>query len=158
MAGNTDELKNYKPVNQKFAYKSFPFYWIARASNLYAQRMEKTLKKSSITITGWRILMVLKAHKSLSISELSEHCSFNPSRVTKTVYAMQGRGLLSVNQSKTDGRVSEVRITRKGLALVKQLTANTSKTIDIALEDVSEKELLLINALLQKLVANLADH
>lgn len=158
MRQNTDRLKKYKPTHQQFTYESFPFYWIARASSLYSQRMEKVLKKSGITITGWRIGIVLREHESLNISELSKHCSFNPSTVTKTVYLMQKKGWLAVTQGKADGRVSKVNITPKGCDCINQLIADTSKIIDMALAPLSEKELLQINVLLRKTTDHLADY
>lgn len=152
-----DKLKKYKPINEQFTYKRFPFYWVARVSSLYTQRMEKVLKKSGITITGWRISMVLREHTSLSISELSLHCSFNPSTVTKTVYSMQKKGLLSVSQSESDNRVSKVALAPEGHDLIKQLIVDTTRIVDDSMRDLTEKEVLKITALLQKMITCLSN-
>lgn len=157
MSNKAANIEKYKPGSRHFLYKNFPLYWNARVAELYAQRMKKVLRKSDITITGWRIGMVLREHKSLSISELSTHCSFNPSRVTKTAYAMQAKGWLLISQSQSDGRISEVKITRAGQRLMQQLIENTSRAIDTALDNLSESDLLLINKLLKKLAANLTE-
>lgn len=158
ISDNAGALEKYKPTHEQFTYQKFPFYWIVKSANLYAQRMEKVLKKSGITITAWRVSMVLREHKSLSISELSKHCSFNPSTVTKTVYSMQAKNLLSVTQGVSDARISQVAITEQGMALINQLIANTHRIIDVALENFSEEELLKINALLEKAAINLSDY
>ena len=153
-----DGLSKYKPTDERFVYERFPIYWIARVSSLYTQRMEKVLKRSGVTMTAWRILMVLREHRSLSISKLSLHCSFNLSTVTKTVYSMQKKSLVLVRQSEADGRVSKVTLVKKGRTLIKQLIADTSEIIDALMEGMTEEEVLKINEVFQKITARLADY
>ncbi len=145
-----------KPTSKDFSYEEYPFYWIARAINLYTEQMKKILNKSRITVTGWRIGLILRQHEALSVSELSEICSFSSSRVTKTVYAMQERSLLRIKQSTSDGRVSEVSITPEGNALIGQLIQNTRKTVDLALDGLTDSELLGVQKVMAKVCDNLA--
>ena len=150
-------IDNYKPTHPDFDFRKYPFYWIALIDNIYAQRMEKTLKPLGLTIIGWRVGMLLRHHNSLSVSEISKHSAVKLSTVTKTVYSMQEKGLLKVQQSKQDARVTEVSITANGLALLEKVLLETADIFDRALNGIGEQEILQINALLERLFNNLSD-
>jgi DNA-binding MarR family transcriptional regulator len=70
---------------------------------------------------------------------------------------MQEKGLLKVQQSKQDARVTEVSITANGLALLEKVLLETADIFDRALNGIGEQEILEINALLERLFNNLSD-
>ena len=147
----------YKPSTPGFRYENYPFYWNARVSNRYAQVMEATLKPLGLTITGWRICLILNEHKTLSVSEISTHSAVKLSTVTRTVYAMEEKGLLTVARRKSDARVSDVSITTAGTETIRNVVAETSGFLDRALTGFSHEEIARLNELLTRLFQNLDD-
>lgn len=157
MRNELDKLDGYPSDNGGFTYKKWPFYWIARVNSRYSQQMEKALKRVGLTITGWRVSMLLREHAVLSISEISTHSAVKLSTVTRTVYGMQDKGLLLARPRETDARVTEVVMTRQGRQLIETVIEQTSVVFADALKNFSEKELVSLNESLQRIFANLAD-
>lgn len=157
MIADSDKLAAYKPTHGDFRYQTYPFYWIARVANVYAQRMEKVLKREGLNVTGWRVGMILRQHGSLSISEISSHAAIKLSTVTRCVYLMQERGWLSVSRSPTDARVSEARVTPAGMELIARLIEQTSRVVNRAFRGLSPEELSAMNAVLENIHRNLSD-
>ena len=64
----------YDPLSDDFKRREFPFYWIAQLNALYSQEMERLLKRVDMDVPRWRIIMILKEHSELSISEDRQPC------------------------------------------------------------------------------------
>ena len=73
MIMGSHSLDRFKPTHADFDYRDYPFYWIARLDSRYKQLMEKNLKPLGITMIGWRVLMILRQHQTLSVSDISTH-------------------------------------------------------------------------------------
>lgn len=157
MTVDPDSLEKYKPTYSGFQYQNYPFYWIARVGNIYSQRMERVLKREGLNITGWRVGMILRQHGSLSISEISTHAAMKLSTVTRCVYLMQDKGLLSIRQRQADARVTEVRVTPAGLSLIARVIKQTASVFDRALRGLSPEQLSAVNTLLEQVYRNLSD-
>ncbi|WP_372836503.1 MarR family winged helix-turn-helix transcriptional regulator, partial [Pontibacterium sp.] len=114
MAGRSEKLEKYCPASDNFEIDEFPFYWVARLNSLYAMEMEKTLKPMNMDISRWRVAMLLRIHGELSISDIAEHALGKLPTITKIVYRMRDEGLVDVNTSETDGRVTVVTLTDQG--------------------------------------------
>lgn len=147
----------YKPSSPAFRYQNYPFYWNARVGNRYAQVMEATLKPLGLTITGWRICLILSEHKTLSVSDISTHSAVKLSTVTKTVYSMEDKGLLRVARRKSDARVTEVSLTAAGTKTIKNVVAETAEFLDRALENFDNADIERLNELLARLFSNLGE-
>ena len=145
----------YRPSDKRFRYQRYPLYWCARVGNRYAQKMEAKLKPLGLTITGWRVCLILREQNNLSVSEISAHSAVKLSTVTKTVYAMEKKGYLAVRQRQHDARVSEVSITKAGLALIDTVIGQTAGIPERALEGFETGELETLNDLLKRLFDNL---
>jgi DNA-binding MarR family transcriptional regulator len=155
MKKTPSDLAAYKPSDPKFRYRNYPFYWVARVGNRYAQRMEAKLKPLGLTITSWRVSLILREQGTLSVSEISAHSAVKLSTVTKTVNAMEEKGYLSVKQRESDARVSEISITKDGIQLIDNVVGQTSEMLDRALDGFTEDEIEQLNDLLQRLFVNL---
>lgn len=146
-----------KPAGKDFKINNLPFYWISRVSNKYTHRMEVKLKKAGLTVTGWRIGMIIREMGPLSVSEISEHASCRMPTVTKTAYKMQEAELLDIRPHAEDGRVSIVSITPKGLDIINDLIDSTTKIFDSAFVGLSSEQLIELNSMLAIILANLSE-
>ena len=150
-------LNKFKPANEDFEFRQFPFYWLMRLSNRYTHKMEVALKKVNMNITVWRVGMILREHGDLSITEIATHAVSRLPTTTKTVYKMQERGLVEIRSHKDDGRVSVVKITEEGVKTIESVIANTTKVFDTAFDDIPAEELDQLNGTLQKIFSNMDD-
>ncbi len=157
MNQKSKHLSSFKPVSEDFEFRQFPFYWVMRLGNKYTHQMEKTLKKLDLNITGWRVGMILRENGALSITEISVHAVARLPTITKHVYKMQEQGLVKIRPREDDGRVSVVTITQQGLDKIESVIARTTKVFDAAFEGITEKQLLELNELLQRIFLNISD-
>lgn len=157
MAGRSEKLEKYRPASDNFEIEEFPFYWVARLSALYAIEMEKTLKPMNMDISRWRVAMLLRIHGELSISDIAEHALGKLPTITKIVYRMRDEGLVEVNTSETDGRVTVVTLTELGHSNVERVLDGTQGVFKKAFKGFTEPQILKSNQLLRKLFDNLSE-
>ncbi|WP_232846460.1 MarR family winged helix-turn-helix transcriptional regulator [Amphritea pacifica] len=91
--------------------------------------MEKTLKPLGMDIARWRVAVLLSLYGTLSISDIAEHAIGKLPTMTKIVYRMRDAGLVEVNASETDGRVTVVSLTDEGHDKVKMVLKTTEKKV-----------------------------
>ena len=156
MAGRSEKLEKYRPASDNFEIDEFPFYWVARLNSLYAMEMEKTLKPMNMDISRWRVAMLLRIHGELSISDIAEHALGKLPTITKIVYRMRDEGLVDVNTSETDGRVTVVTLTDQGHENVESVLEGTQSVFKKAFKGFTEPQIRKSNQLLRKLFDNLS--
>lgn len=157
MSSKTDQISKFKPASDTFEFQEFPFYWMAKLSNLYHQKMERSLKIAGMNTTSWRIGMILKEYGTLSMTDLANHAVGRLPTITKSVYKLQDQGLVEVRPNKEDARVSMVSITNEGQSTIDEVIQNTERLFNIAFDDFTEKDLRNLNFNLKKIFANLSD-
>ncbi len=157
MAGRSEKLEKYRPSSENFDLDEFPFYWVARLNALYGFEMEKTLKPLNMDISRWRVALLLRTHKELSISDISELALGKLPTITKIVYRMRDEGLVVVKTSESDGRVSMVTLTDKGQENVETVLESTQAVFSRAFKGFTEPQVQKTNKLLQRFFDNLSE-
>lgn len=132
-----------------FRREEWPFHWITRTGGRYFQVMTVVLKPLDLDVAQWRVLMCLSDKTGLSISEIADLCIIKLNTTTKIVQRMQADGLVTCRARKTDGRVTEVRLTAKGKEL--RITARTraEKVFAHAFEGLEPAQIATMNAALE---------
>ncbi|WP_343611048.1 MarR family winged helix-turn-helix transcriptional regulator [Novosphingobium sp.] len=141
----------------EFRMEQWPFYWLTRFTGHYLQRIELTLKAIGLDVPRWRVLMSLRNRDVLSVSEIADHAIVKLPTMTKIIQRMQVDGLVVSQQSATDGRVTEVRLTQAGREAGEQAWKAANRIYRRAFENVEAGEIDMLNALLQRLSYNLSD-
>ena len=152
---NKRKADMYDPLSENFKRREFPFYWIAQINALYSQEMERLLKRIGMDVPRWRIIMILKEHSELSISDIASQAVAKLPTTTKIVYRMRDEGLVNLVTSSEDGRVTLVSLTDKGLDSLELIRGSVSKLFRRSFEGVSSAEIQRTNVLLSKLFDNL---
>ena len=123
---------------EDFDRREWVFYWVTLVAARYEQKLEVHLKNQGLDIPSWRVLMLMHPDKPRSVSFLANQSITKQSTMTRIVYRMRDRGLVTINTSQEDGRVSVVSPTAKGLTLrqkawklVKQSTNETFKGMNV---------------------------
>ncbi|SEJ18610.1 DNA-binding transcriptional regulator, MarR family [Pseudomonas linyingensis] len=145
----------YDPLSENFKRREFPFYWIAQINALYSQEMERLLKRVDMDVPRWRIIMILKEHSELSISDIASQAVAKLPTTTKIVYRMRDEGLVNLVTSSEDGRVTLVSLTDKGVESLELIRGSVSKLFRSSFQGLSSAEVHRTNVLLSKLFDNL---
>lgn len=152
-----DKDSLYDPLSDKFKRQEYPFYWIAQVDALYSKKMERLLKKVDMDIPRWRIIMILKEHAELSISEIANHAVAKLPTTTKIIYRMQKDGMVNLSTSPEDGRVTLVSLTDKGMDSLNLIRGSVSQIFHNSFIGLEESQIKELNILLMKLYQNLRD-
>ncbi|MDZ5602493.1 winged helix DNA-binding protein [Pseudomonas sp. RP23018S] len=146
---------HHDPASSAFRKEDFPFYWLARTHGRYTQNMERLLKKVDLDVPRWRVLWILNENGESSISEISTHAIAKLSTITKIVYRMKDDGLVDTGQSAEDGRVTQVRITDKGLENIARMQAVTHELFQRSFKGLTDAQVQRLNRMLETVFHNL---
>jgi DNA-binding MarR family transcriptional regulator len=112
-------------------------------------------KRCAVNVTEWRILALLAIEPAISAARICHVIGFDKGPVSRTLAAMEKRGLVAIRPDREDGRSHSISLTAKG-------AATHDKVIALALErerrllaclNKAERETLIV--LLRRVHANL---
>lgn len=144
------------PPSRAFSFRTWPFYWLARANGRYLHNMENALKALHLDIPRWRVLMVLHQEPCASVSEIADHAIAKLPTMTRIVQRMQADGLVTCRARPSDGRVTEVMLTEAGQIAAAQAWAAADALYGKTFQRMTKSEIATLNRLLEKLFSNLA--
>jgi DNA-binding MarR family transcriptional regulator len=98
-------------------------FWLRFVSNAVSHNFAKLLKSHEVTVPEWVMLRELFELKTASIGELGRLTGMTKGAVSKVIYRLLSRKLISTSVSESDRRAQEIRLTPKGLTLVPKLAA-----------------------------------
>ena len=145
------DLKKFLPNEDPESIKNFPFFWVSQVNGKYTQLIEKSIKKLGIDNTKRKIILSTNALGQASITEIANLSTTKLTTTTKAVYRLVDDEIVEVFSSTEDERISMVRLTPKGIALVEQMNQISIVTLSGILNSFDEKELSNFNQLLKKL-------
>ncbi len=96
---------------------------ILRTADVLSNEVAAVLKPAGLTLTQYNVLRILRgAHPDwLTCSQISERLISKDPDVTRLIDRLKSRDLISNQRHETDRRVVTVRITEKGLRILKDL-------------------------------------
>jgi len=147
---STSDAAGFDPHN-------WPFFWMTQAVGRYLQRLEPALKRVDLDVSRWRVLMSLQQDKATSVSEIAELAIVKLPTMTKIVQRMQADGLVTCEARPSDGRVTEVSLTERGIAAKQDAWAIANKLYVQAFRDISADDKTRLNALMETIFGNLSD-
>ncbi len=140
---------------ERFNYRTWPFYWLARASGRYRGRMEDELRGSGLDMPRWRVLMTLHQDRIASVSEIADHSTEKLPTMTKIIQRMEADGLVRRQPRPGRERIMEVVLTDAGEAAGDIAWVSAEAVYERAFTGLSEAELDTLNGLLQRVAENL---
>ena len=153
----TRKTNRFLPDSESFRYEDFPFYWLARVHATYALEMERVLKKLGTDIPTRRVLMMLRLHGTVSVSELSTHSVIKLSTLTRIIQRMREEALVETRTNAEDARITDVSITPKGEELADRIQQATRKVFAKGYQGLTEAQLAKFTETLQVIFKNFTD-
>ena len=73
-------------------------------------------KRFKVNVTEWRILSLLAIEPEISAARICHVIGFDKGPVSRTLAAMEERGLVTIKADRADGRTYSISLTAKGAA------------------------------------------
>jgi MarR family transcriptional regulator, organic hydroperoxide resistance regulator len=137
------------------SYRSWPFYWLARASGRYRARMEDLLRPTGLDMPRWRVLMTLNQDRVASVSEIASHAIEKLPTMTKIIQRMETDDLVRRQPRAGRERVMEVVLTEAGESAGEQAWEAATALYDEAFSGMSATEIAQLTTLLKRVAENL---
>lgn len=141
----------------QFAREEWPFYWVTRVTGRYLEMLEARLKKIGLDVSRWRVLSCLAEDEQMSISDIAEQAIVKMPTMMKLIQRMEGDGLVATAPRVSDGRVTEVRLTERGLDAREAALDVATQIHDRCFAAIPEGERDQLNALLRTVFTALRD-
>lgn len=127
----------------------------ATLRRLFALEATSILKESGLGFRQFVIIHSLNEQEEMTLSELVDTCMTDKATVTRSVGQLISGGLVEKTQSKSDRRVWNVRLTKKGKDLIPQIDGIHRHLSDIFFGCLQKEEKTSLKILLSKLTKNL---
>jgi len=128
---------------------------LSDAERRVARRLAQVLAQHGCTVERWRALALLARADSHGMTELAEFTQLPPASVTRLVDGLVADNLAHRKADPLDRRRVLVHITRRGLALQRQLSERIAAERDAILGEVEESDVAALLESLAGLVARL---
>jgi DNA-binding MarR family transcriptional regulator len=139
-----------------FTYRTWPFYWLARVSGRYRDRMEALLRPSALDMPRWRVLMTLHQDKVAGVSEIATHAGEKLPTMTKIIQRMETDGLVRRQPRAGKEWMMEVALTPKGEIAGENAWEQAALLYRNAFRGMSDREIRTLTTLLERVAENLA--
>ncbi len=115
------------------------------------EEFQRLLGEYGITPQQFNVLRILRGQhpESVSIGAIRERMLDKNSDVSRIIERLKVKGVVARNESKDDRRLKDVKITAKGLSLLKKMD-KCDEQVDAFLSKLSKKEVTQLNDLLDK--------
>lgn len=130
-------------------------YLLYRATNKLNSRLLTRLRAMKINPSQWRVLSVLRAYGTLSVSAIVESTLMEQPTVSRVVAQLEQEGRVVRSPAEADSRVTEVSLTPAGLEAFNAIVPAALRHQEMALQGLSKKEIATLMDILKKIEANI---
>src|ERR1700733_5380588 len=144
--------------NNQFKRSELYSFITGKASTAIARRLQKNFKLANIdsTIEQWSVLYHLWKQDGQSQQQLCDATFRDKPSITRLVDNLEKLKLVKRVASKEDRRINLIYLTRESLSLQEKTMALANKTLNEALEGVTNGQIEIAKEVLQKVYDNLA--
>jgi DNA-binding MarR family transcriptional regulator len=142
--GQTLDLERYVP-----AFITFIANKLSNSATVFYQ------KNFGVNVTEWRIMSLLAIEPGIPASRICHVIGFDKGPVSRTLAALQKRGLLAIRTDPNDGRSHSISLTPRGRATHDKIIVAALERERRLLSCLDEKEQEVLIDLLRRLHENL---
>ncbi|MDN5353104.1 MAG: MarR family transcriptional regulator, organic hydroperoxide resistance regulator [Clostridiales bacterium] len=114
----------------------------------------KRLESKNVTRIQWIALYYLNTYSTISQKDLAECMYITDSSVARLLDRMNRDGLIERVKSEEDRRITYVKLTEKGQALINEILPEGEAFSNQLLEGLTEEELNIFEKVIHKMVEN----
>lgn len=154
-AARKDERGEGGPTLGEMGLERFAPYLMNRVMGRWNDEIRQMLRAHGLTTPQMRALAVLSVRPCRSVHELAVYTVTEPSTMSRTVDALEARGLATRDARPDDGRAREIAITPEGAAAFAEVWPHMRAGYERMLAGIGEDEREAFVATLAKIVRNL---
>ena len=150
-------INNYM-INNQFKKGELYSFITGKASTAISRRLQKNFKDASIEITieQWSVLYHLWKEEGQSQQQLCEATFRDKPSITRLVDNLEKSKLVKRVASKNDRRSNQIYLTKEGKTLEQKTMEVANRTLNEALEGVTNGQIEIAKEVLQMVYDNLA--
>src|SRR5258708_5818441 len=139
-------------LNNQFKRGALYSFITGKASTAIARRLQKNFKQSGIEITieQWSVLYHLWKEEGQSQQQLCDATFRDKPGITRLVDNLEKQKLVKRVPSKEDRRINLIYLTKEAVSLQEKTMALANKTLNEALEAVTNGQIKIANEVLRK--------
>jgi len=146
-----------KPVSTRFDRRESLGYLVNHLGRMFARALERRLAKHHVALGQFGLLLVLWEEDGLTQSEIARRLDIEQPTVANTLRRMERDGLIETISDPTNRRHVLMKLTNKGRALERSLTAEARAVNEAAARGMSAGDVDLFRAAILRLESGLAE-
>jgi len=151
-----EEQKNLNASNSGDKWLTgFIPYLLYRVTNRLNARLQSRLRSQKINPSRWRVLSVLKAYGTMSVTEIVDATLMEQPTVSRVVAQLEDEGRVTRRAASGDSRVTEVTLTKAGEEAFEAIMPTAIRHQDQALQGLTAKEKDTLVTILRKIENNI---
>ncbi|MEL7463449.1 MAG: MarR family transcriptional regulator [Pseudomonadota bacterium] len=140
------------------AFQSFIAYRVAHLhARLNRQATHLLDKHGGVTLTQWRIIVLLESEGVATLSEMAEVAAIDKGLLSRNLSTLVQLGYVAMNRDRTDRRVNRLELTDKGRALHAEIYPIMTWRHERLTRDLSAEQMEMIQSLFDALDDAAAD-
>lgn len=128
---------------------------LTRAARTVTQAFERAMAQAGGSVSTWQVLLLVRAQKWDTQSELAEELGITAATLTHHLNALDRRGLVRRWREESNRRVQHVELTEDGIELFNRLREVARRHDKRLRSQLSEAEIERLGDLLDRLVSGL---
>lgn len=130
-------------------------YLLYRVTNRLNARLQTRLRAMKINPSRWRVLSVLKAYGTLSVTEIVDYTLMEQPTVSRVVAQLEEEGRVTRRPLPEDSRVIQVELTAAGVEVFEEIIPAALRHQEQALNGLSGREIDALVKILRKIEHNI---
>lgn len=155
MAKSKQKLSFGNPSTKDFQVFDYPFYLMNQVEHKYYAVMDHVFRQDDISRPVWRILLLLRHNKSMSVSDIATHTAIMRPTVSRILERMEKNQFVERRTRSGDNRVTDVYLKAKGKNIIDKVVEDVGKQYEWTVNGLSSSELKAFNKVLQHMLDNL---
>ncbi|TFY99845.1 MarR family winged helix-turn-helix transcriptional regulator [Ramlibacter rhizophilus] len=132
------------------------FFKLVRVVNLTARPFHESVgKQHDLSLNEWRTMVVLASHPGVTATDVAECTGLDKMSVSRAVAALEKHGRLQRETDPRDQRRNLLKLNAQGMRLFRRIGATAKQREAQLFAGVSARELDMLGATLDKLLAGL---
>ena len=114
-------------ADQTFDLESFIPFELHQASEAQSQSFSKIYReKYEMTRTEWRVFAHLGQSEKMTATEIGQASKLHKTKISRAVFSLEKRGWLVRNENEDDRRINSLMLSKQGMAVYRELSAEAS--------------------------------
>jgi DNA-binding MarR family transcriptional regulator len=145
--------------NNQFKKSELYSFITGKASTAIARRLQKNFKQAGIEITieQWSVLYHLWKEDGISQQQLCDATFRDKPSITRLIDNLEKQGLVKRKAHKSDRRINKIYVTEQAQLLQEASMEVANKTLNEALEGVTNGQIEIAKEVLNKVYENLSN-